>query len=232
MGLFSFLKNAGAKLFGKKEKAAPTPTTPTPSMPDAAEIARNQQRILLKGIINNLGIQVDNLDVDLVDDTVVVYGQVETTAQKEKVILALGNVDGIAAVDDRMSVTNPEPPAVFRVVQKGDTLSKIAKRYYGDPMKYPVIFEANQPMLEHPDKIYPGQTLRIPSLEGVFAATENGAMNYTVQKGDTLGKISKNMYGTASKYMVIFNANTDVLSDPNVIKPGQNLTIPSVTDIA
>ena len=58
------------------------------------------------------------------------------------------------------------PKATFYTVQSGDTLSKIAKEHYGDAMKYPVIFEANKPMLEHPDKIYPGQQLRIPPLEG------------------------------------------------------------------
>jgi nucleoid-associated protein YgaU len=47
-------------------------------------------------------------------------------------------------------------------VVKGDTLSKIAKAQYGDAMKDPVIFEANRPMIEDPDKIYPGQVLRIP----------------------------------------------------------------------
>ena len=47
----------------------------------------------------------------------------------------------------------------------GDTLGKIAKNYYGNAMKYPVIFEANKPMLTHPDKIYPGQVLRIPVLD-------------------------------------------------------------------
>ncbi|MBP7184191.1 MAG: LysM peptidoglycan-binding domain-containing protein, partial [Saprospiraceae bacterium] len=49
-------------------------------------------------------------------------------------------------------------------VQKGDSLSKIAKAFYGDAMKYPVIFEANKPMLTDPDLIYPGQTLRIPKI--------------------------------------------------------------------
>jgi nucleoid-associated protein YgaU len=49
-------------------------------------------------------------------------------------------------------------------VKSGDTLSAIAKEQYGDAMKYPQIFEANKPMLENPDKIYPGQVLRIPPL--------------------------------------------------------------------
>jgi len=61
-------------------------------------------------------------------------------------------------------VVTPEPEAQYHTVVKGDTLSKIAKTFYGDAMKYPVIFEANKPMLTHPDKIYPGQVLRIPAL--------------------------------------------------------------------
>jgi len=59
-------------------------------------------------------------------------------------------------------VETPEPEAKFYTVVSGDSLSKIAKEYYGNAMKYPVIFEANKPMLSHPDKIYPGQVLRIP----------------------------------------------------------------------
>ena len=56
--------------------------------------------------------------------------------------------------------------AQFHTVVSGDSLSKIAKHFYGDPMKYPVIFEANKPMLADPDKIYPGQVLRIPAMKG------------------------------------------------------------------
>ena len=64
-----------------------------------------------------------------------------------------------------MEVEIQEPEAVFHTVVSGDTLSKIAKKVYGNAMKYPVIFEANKPMLSHPDKIYPGQVLRIPALD-------------------------------------------------------------------
>ena len=76
----------------------------------------------------------------------------------------LGNIAQVSQVDDRLEVVTPEPEAQFYVVKKGDTLSKIAKEYYGDFKKYPVIFEANKPMLKDPDLIYPGQTLRIPPL--------------------------------------------------------------------
>ena len=149
MGLFSFIKNAGSKLFKKKEVAAP-----------AAEVELSKTDAL-KAEIARLGINVSNLQVELAEQ-VIVSGQTMTNAEREKVILALGNVEGVGSVEDNITVTNPEPEATFHTVQKGDTLSKISKAVYGDPMKYNVIFEANRPMLEHPDKIYPGQVLRIP----------------------------------------------------------------------
>ena len=86
-------------------------------------------------------------------------------ATKEKVVLVVGNSNGIATVDDQMTVEHVEPEAQFHTVVSGDTLGKIAKKYYGNAMKYPVIFDANKPMLKSPDLIYPGQVLRIPQLD-------------------------------------------------------------------
>lgn len=167
MGLFSFLKNAGAKIFNTK--TAPTKRTTTTSAADNAkrnaDIARMQKVIVLKGVVNGLGIDVEDLEVAFNSDTVTVYGKVDSQAEKEKVILALGNVAGVASVDDRMTVENPAKEAVFYEVKRGDSLSKIAKSHYGNAMKYPVIFEANKPMLKDPNKIYPGQVLRIPSMD-------------------------------------------------------------------
>jgi len=149
MGLFSFIKGAGQKLFGKKkEEEAPVQLTKI----DA-----------LKSEVSRLGIPVSGLNIELAEQ-VIVSGSTETNADREKIILALGNVEGIGSVADNIAVTNPEPESVFHEVKSGDTLSKIAKDVYGDPMKYPAIFEANKPMLEHPDKIYPGQILRIPAV--------------------------------------------------------------------
>jgi len=156
MGLFSFLKNAGAKLF--KKKSAPAAGTATP------ELTEEQQKVeALRDEISRLGIPINGFDVDL-GQSVSVKGETNTTADKEKVILALGNVEGVSVVEDNITVANPEPEATFYTVQKGDSLSLIAKAQYGDPMKYNAIFEANRPMLEHPDKIYPGQKLRIPPM--------------------------------------------------------------------
>ena len=158
MGLFSFLKKAGAKIFDKKEAPAPKPNTP------AIDLTAHKV-MLLKSVVEGLeGIEVKDLDIALHEDTVIVHGEVDSQADREKVILALGNVEGIAQVDDNIKVVVPEPEADFYEVKSGDSLSKIAKRHYGDAMKYPIIFEANKPMLKDPNKIYPGQMLRLPKL--------------------------------------------------------------------
>ena len=227
MGLFSFLKNAGKKLFKSKEAEAAEKAAEArkKAADDRAwdEQMRKQKETLLRGVLESLNLPNDRLDIYYDDDVVTVSGSVETQADKEKVILALGNVNGVAYVDDRIEVSNPEPESAFYTVKKGDSLSKIAKRFYGDAMKYPQIFEANRPMLSDPDKIYPGQNLRIPKVEGTYSSS---LATYEVQPGDTLGKIAKSELGDASKYMAIYEANDDILDDPNSIKVGQRLTIP------
>ena len=94
----------------------------------------------------------------------IVVSELKALKDFKKIILMVGNTQGVGQVDDRLVVGKPEPEAVMYTVRRGDTLSKIAKEHYGDARKYPVIFEANRPMLTHPDKIYPGQMLRIPPL--------------------------------------------------------------------
>ena len=76
--------------------------------------------------------------------------------------LAEAMVGAGAATGGLASAGGGEPESQFYTVKKGDTLSKIAKEFYGEASKYPQIFAANKPMLKHPDKIYPGQMLRIP----------------------------------------------------------------------
>jgi nucleoid-associated protein YgaU len=154
MGLFSFLKNAGSKIFNRKSVTAEK----VAAEPEKVELSRADA---LKAEVAKHGLAVDNLDIDL-GQQVIVSGLTQDNATREKVILALGNVEGVSSVDDRLEVANPEPEAVFYTVQKGDSLSKIAKAQYGNAMAYNAIFEANKPMLTHPDKIYPGQVLRIP----------------------------------------------------------------------
>lgn len=154
MGIFSFIKNAGAKVFGigktTEEEAA-------------------EKSAKLRDAITSLELEVADLEIEVDDDKVTLSGEAADLATKEKVVLVVGNTEGIASVEDNMTVAEVEvveeaAMAQFHTVERGDSLSKIAKEYYGDAMKYPVIFEANKPMLTHPDKIYPGQVLRIPPL--------------------------------------------------------------------
>ena len=157
MGLFSFMKKAGAKLFKKKEAPVAAAAGPAPMTEEQMDIQA------LSAEVNKLGLGIADMNL-IMGKSVSVHGTCDTNADREKIILALGNVEGICTVEDYITVTNPEPESKFYTVQKGDSLSLIAKAQYGDPMKYPVIFEANKPMLSHPDKIYPGQNLRIPAL--------------------------------------------------------------------
>ncbi len=109
------------------------------------------------------GLEAKDLKIQVEGDMVKVDGSAVDQATKEKIVLALGNVDGIAKVEDNLTAAAGQA-ANFCTVTAGDTLSKIAKKQYGDANKYQAIFEANKPMLSHPDKIYPGQVLRIPAL--------------------------------------------------------------------
>lgn len=168
MGLFSFIKDAGAKLFGGKtsaEEAAEAKAEMAAEAAEAAARAKAEAEASMMETINDLDLQVEGLQVSLEGDTAIISGKAYDQATKEKVVLVVGNTAGIAMVDDRMEVEHVEPEAQFHTVVSGDTLGKIAKAYYGNAMKYPVIFEANKPMLTDPDKIYPGQVLRIPALD-------------------------------------------------------------------
>jgi len=145
MGLIDFVRDAGESLLDKVKG----------NDPKAAAEATSKR-------VQDLGLSVDGLQVKVDGDKAVVSGQAASQAEREKAILAIGNTKGIAQVDDQLEVAEPAPESQYHRVVKGDTLSKIAKHYYDDAMKYPQIFEANQPMLTDPDKIYPGQILRIP----------------------------------------------------------------------
>ena len=142
MGMWSFVKDAGKSLFGGKAEAATVPE------PEA-----------LKAEIKDLGLDTTGLDIKVDGDKVTVEGKAVSPEMKEKVILAVGNVAGVASVEAEDDGEEPK----FHTVKKGENLSVIAKQHLGNANRYMEIFEANKPMLQHPDKIYPGQMLRIPA---------------------------------------------------------------------
>lgn len=161
MGLISFLKGAGEKVFGfDTEEKVQGPT--------AEEIAaktkeRNEKAgAVLKTLIDKNDLIIADLKVGYDAGTVALEGRAEKNATAEKAALVVGNIKGVASVTNNIEIIYKEPEAVYHTVESGDTLSKISKEVYGDPMKYNDIFEANKPMLKSVDLIYPGQVLRIP----------------------------------------------------------------------
>ncbi len=147
MGVFDFIKSVGEKLGIGSEEEAPT----------ADDLAKEVQKH---------GLEAEDLKVEVKGDTVAVSGKAPSNSIREKIVLAMGNVLGIAKVEEAIAVAEQEPDATFYTVEKGDTLWKISEAHYGKGKggEYNTIFEANTPMLTHPDKIYPGQVLRIPPL--------------------------------------------------------------------
>jgi len=141
MGFFDFMKNVGADLFkGGKDEAKEVETL----------------------LNNELGDKITDLAVEHNDGTISLTGSCVDEATKEKAILLAGNIKGVGQVNSD-TLTAPAA-AEFYTIKSGDSLSKIAKQYYGDAMKYPMLFEANREVIKHPDKIYPGQQIRIPKL--------------------------------------------------------------------
>ncbi|MGI9413308.1 MAG: peptidoglycan-binding protein LysM [Hyphomicrobiales bacterium] len=145
MGLFDFIKEAGKALgIGGDEEP-----------PSAEDLKKELDS-------HNLG--TDNVTVEVQGDKAIIKGQVDDQSVFEKAVIAVGNTLGISQVETEVDVPDAKDP-VFHTVEKGDTLWAVAKAQYGNGSKYNAIFEANKPMLTHPDKIYPGQVLRIPELD-------------------------------------------------------------------
>ncbi|RWM10297.1 peptidoglycan-binding protein LysM [Mesorhizobium sp.] len=155
MGMFDFVKSVGKKLGIGGDEAAPSADT-------------------LKKELDSHKLGTDGVEVAVQGDTAVLKGTVKDQSVFEKAVIAVGNTLGVSKVQaDELQVapeagkaaTSAKEPT-FYTVQKGDNLWKIAEKNYGkgQGVKNNIIFEANKPMLTHPDKIYPGQVLRIPDL--------------------------------------------------------------------
>ena len=141
MGLFDFVKEIGAKLFNRDE--------------DAAEKIQKHIEANNPGI-TGLGVSFNNGVVSL-------SGQAASAEAMEKAVLLAGNVQGVADVKIEGLQTPPVTEKVeYYIIKKGDTLSAIAKQFYGKPNDYPKIFEANREVIKDANLIYPGQKIRIP----------------------------------------------------------------------
>ena len=159
MSLISFIADAGEKLLSA------TPRAPAPgALPNVAQLNATAGAAIGKYVASQgLGAQNLNITYDGASKTVTVKGIAPDQATKEKLVLCCGNVQSVAKVDDQLTIAQGAGPAsTMYEVKAGDSLSKIAKSLYGDANAYMKIFEANKPMLTDPNKIYPGQQLRIP----------------------------------------------------------------------
>ncbi len=141
MGLLSFAKNIGKKLF-KREEEAPE---------------------LIKAHVEEDNPGVDNLSVEINDGVVSLSGEASSAEAKEKAILLAGNIKGVEEVKfDNLAAPEQTGVVEYYEIVSGDTLSGIAKNFYGSGSKYMKIFEANREVIKDPDKIYVGQKIRIP----------------------------------------------------------------------
>ena len=160
MGLFSFIKEAGEKLFGGKEVEQAAAS----SAPNIAELNQKAGDAIKTYIEKqNLGLSGLGVTFDGATGKVTLSGNAPSEEAAEKAGLAAGNVASVSDVDNNLQYP-AGTASQFHDVVSGDTLSAISKKYYGDANKYNVIFEANKPMLSDPNKIYPDQKLRIPAL--------------------------------------------------------------------
>ncbi|BDH45332.1 peptidoglycan-binding protein LysM [Salmonella enterica subsp. enterica serovar Choleraesuis] len=147
MGLFNFVKEAGEKLWDSVSGHSD----------DTAQSKKVEEHLSKLGIPD-----ADKVKVEVKDGKATVTGDGLSQEAKEKILVAVGNISGIADVEDDVTASAAGTESRIYTVKSGDTLSGIAKQMYGDANQYNKIFEANKPMLKSADKIYPGQALRIP----------------------------------------------------------------------
>ena len=171
MSIISFMRDAGEHLF-KRPHPLPDvrplpgkPATTAAAKPDVDALELSAAKAI-RNYVASKGLPVEKLDIDYDANTstVTVSGSVPDQDTREKVVVCCGNVASVEHVNDQLKVANAGKAGDYYTVKSGDTLSKIAKQHYGDANRYSAIFEANKPMLSDPDKIYPGQVLRIPRL--------------------------------------------------------------------
>lgn len=164
MGLFSFLKEAGKKIFKSHDDEVKENPTVQP------DVINENQKAAIRNYVNSIGLNIKNFDLTLDGNgKLTLMGECATKADYEKVALTAGNIKGIGEVDNQMTIfaaeaAVEEKDSNYYTVESGDSLWKIAEKNYNDGSKYNAIFEANQPMIKDADEIYPGQVLRIPAL--------------------------------------------------------------------
>ena len=145
MGFIDFVKSAGRKVGLFKESEAAERAEAKEAPPTAEERAARNAAFAAQMVnhVVSLELAVEGLAIEFRGGIATVRGTAPSQADKEKIILAVGNTEGVGGVEDLMEVVSPEPPAVYYTVASGDSLSKISKEHYGVLQLYDGIFEAN-----------------------------------------------------------------------------------------
>jgi len=162
MPIFDFIKEAGEALFHGQKSSETSSSSPGSSTSAGTSGPVEQLTEKLGDYLSQLNLGIQNPQVKVEGDKAILEGQAQSQEAMEKAVLAVGNTKGIARVESKLGVPAGSSEPKFVTVKSGDTLSEIAKEALGDASQYMVIFRANQPMLKSPDKIFPGQKLRIP----------------------------------------------------------------------
>ena len=141
MGLFDVVRTVGHRVFSRDEEAGDK----------------------IRDHIEQSNPGVQGLQVSYADGVVALSGAAADAAAMEKAVLMAGNIMGVGEVKaDGLQAPAASESVDYYVIQKGDTLSAIAQRFYGKASAYPRLFEANREVIRDPDLIFPGQQIRVP----------------------------------------------------------------------
>jgi nucleoid-associated protein YgaU len=157
-------------------------------------------------------------------------GNVELARQAANALMAIDKQRAAKELRKLFPTAGPRPPPVAGThrVRSGDTLWSIAAASYGNPALWPKIYDANRERIRDPNLIYPNQELVIPTLPSALAALSRQQKRHRVQNGDNLWKIAGAVYGDATLWPRIFDANRERINNPHLITPDQELIIPHV----
>lgn len=165
MAEFIFLADAGEKIKEIEPRGTHTAAQSQEKGETDAHVQNPAAAARLEEIIRGYGFSVKDLDLEVEKECVRISGKVKDQETREKVILSVGNIQGISKVEEDISVARQTDESTFHTVERADSLESIAEKVLGDPGRSREIFEANTPMLEKDKEIYPGMVLRIPKKE-------------------------------------------------------------------
>ncbi len=165
MSVYSFIKEVGDKIFGVEKEEAEKPTEDTGNSREKAQKENEKAVAVLKNKIQEWKLEIRDFDLKIEEDIVFVSGAVDKQETREKIILATGNCEGIAKVEESIKVNKPVRESFFHTIDRQENLKSIAEAHYNDESKAGFLLKANAPMLNNIKKPETGFVIRIPKFE-------------------------------------------------------------------